>query len=224
MIKVLLAEDIEILRENLVQKLNLEGDIIVVGACDSGREVVEMAKTIQFDVVILDIEMETAKAGIVAAGEILAIKEDAKIIFLSIHEDDLTILSAMDRGAVDYVVKSEKVEVVAEHIRNAHAEKVLMDSVIKNVVSNEYNRLKKAEIGLLFFIKNIAILTPTEKSLLKLLLERKTINQIAKIRFVEVVTIKTQIGSILKKLNVSRTKEIVKKIEEFQLEGLFLDY
>ncbi|MEG1520681.1 MAG: response regulator transcription factor [Clostridia bacterium] len=224
MIKVLIAEDNEILRDNVVKKLSKEKDIQVVGNANSGAGIVELAKNHEFDIAVLDVEMERANAGIIAAGEILGIKEDAKIIFLTVHEDNQTILNAIDVGAVDYVVKSDKTETLVEHIRNAYENKVQMDNLITTVVSDEYRRLRKVETGLLFFIKNISVLTPTEKALLKLLLEKKTVSQIAQIRFVEISTIKTQIASILKKLKERRTKDIIKKIEELNLQSLLEEY
>lgn len=224
MIRILIAEDNDILRENLVKKLSKEKDIEVMGSANSGAGVIALAKTCEFDIAVLDVEMEKANAGILAAGEILGIKEDAKIIFLTVHEDNQTILNAIEVGAVDYVVKSDKTETLVTHIRNAFNNSVQMDNLVTSVVSDEYRRLRKVETGLLFFIKNIPILTPTEKALLKLLLEKKTVSQIAQIRFVEISTIKTQIASILKKLKEKRTKEIIKKIEAMNLQSLLDDY
>ena len=63
--------------------------------------------------------------------------------------------------------------------------------------------------------------TPAEHELVKLLLQDKKVAEIARLRCVEVVTIKTQIKGLLGKFGCSRTKEIVKMIRQMNLEHLF---
>ena len=70
--------------------------------------------------------------------------------------------------------------------------------------------------------KRISILTPAEHELVKLLLQDKKVAEIAKLRCVEVVTVKTQIKGLLNKFGCSRTKEIVAFIRQLGLEHLFL--
>lgn len=95
-----------------------------------------------------------------------------------------------------------------------------MDWNIQNKVQKEFRRLRKSETDLLFFLRNISILTQAEKELLKLLVADYSLKEIAKLRYVELTTIKTQISHILKKLRVRRTKDIVKQIKEMGLESL----
>ena len=96
-----------------------------------------------------------------------------------------------------------------------------MDSKIQEVIMNEYKRLQQSEKSLLFFINNISNLTATERELIGFLLKRMKVREIARERGVEIVTIKSQINRLLKKLGVSRTKEIVKKINDLNLSHLF---
>ena len=74
---------------------------------------------------------------------------------------------------------------------------------------------------MLFFINNISKLTGTEREMIKLLLQGRKVNEIAKIRCVETSTIKTQIKGLLRKFGCSRTKEIVQIIHELNIEHLF---
>lgn len=86
---------------------------------------------------------------------------------------------------------------------------------------NEYKRLQRSEQSLLFFINNVSQLTAAERELVRLLLEDKKVKEIAQIRCVEVITVKTQIKSLLRKFGCSRTKEIVTLIRALNLSHLF---
>lgn len=105
MMKILLADDFALLREDLCETLGTQPDMEVVGAAESGAQVQEMAQKLDFDVLLIDIEMENTTAGIHAAENILAEKPDTIVIFLTAHETENMILMSMGAGAVDYVVK-----------------------------------------------------------------------------------------------------------------------
>ena len=67
----------------------------------------------------------------------------------------------------------------------------------------------------------VAQLTPAERALIRCLLEEKKVREIAQLRCVEVVTVKTQIKSLLRKFGCSRTKEIVHLVRHLKLDHLF---
>lgn len=96
-----------------------------------------------------------------------------------------------------------------------------MKSNIHETVMQEFARLQKSERSLLFFINNISNLTPTERELIKLLLQGYKVNQIAGIRSVEASTVKTQIKGLLRKFGCSRSKEIIQIIKDLKIEHLF---
>lgn len=132
------------------------------------------------------------------------------------------ITSAMGTGAVDYVVKGCEEERLLEHIRRASEGRAELDPKIQNTVMQEYARLRRSERSLIFFINNVAHLTPAEHELASSCCSRtKKVAEIARLRCVEVVTIKTQIKGLLGKFGCSRTKEIVKMIRQMNLEHLF---
>ncbi|MBR1583923.1 MAG: response regulator transcription factor [Clostridia bacterium] len=210
------------LRENLEETIAAAGDMQVVGAAATGREITALALRADFDILLLDIEMESARAGIDAAEAILKEKPQARIIFLSIHETDEIVAAAMGSGAVDYVVKGSPPEELLRHIRAAHAGQPIMHEKIRSTVMREYTRLRKSEESLLFFIHNITRLTGAEMELIRYLLQGYSVSEIARIRVVEVVTVKTQIKGLLRKFHCARTKEIVKMIKDMNLEYLFL--
>lgn len=220
-IRVLIADDFAVLREDLRETIGAQPDMEVAGMAASGAEITRLATETAFDVLLLDIEMESTTAGIRAAEDILAEKPDAVIIFLTAHETENMILMSMGAGAVDYVVKGCPEDELLMHIRKAHQGEPMLDARIQQTVLKEYSRLRRSEQSLLFFINNVSQLTPAERALVRYLLDGLKVKDIARERCVEVVTVKTQIKGLLRKFGCMRTKEIVSLIRELNVEHLF---
>ena len=220
-IQVMIAEDIPLLREDFCDIVSRSGDMEVAGSALTGQEITRLAQERDCDVILMDIEMETMQAGILAAEAIHQRKPEVKIIFLTAHETEDIILSAMASGAVDYVVKGCEEEVLLEHIRKAYADEPALERHVQQIVMREYSRLHQSERSLIFFISNVARLTPAERELVRLLLQGLKVQEIAQARCVEVVTVKTQIKGLLNKFGCTRTKEIVALIRQMGLEHLF---
>ena len=220
-IQVMVAEDIPLLLEDFCDTVSRAGDMEIAGAALTGQEITRLAQERDCDVILMDIEMETMQAGILAAEAIHQRKPEVKIIFLTAHETEDIILSAMASGAVDYVVKGCEEEVLLEHIRKAYADEPALERHVQQIVMREYSRLHQSERSLIFFISNVARLTPAERELVRLLLQGLKVQEIAQARCVEVVTVKTQIKGLLNKFGCTRTKEIVALIRQMGLELLF---
>lgn len=220
-IRIIVADDFQILREDLRDTLSTQPDMEVVGMAESGSRAVELAKTVPFDIILMDIEMETLNAGIDASERIIREKPDAKIIFLTVHETDEMVIVSMGTGAKDYIVKGLEKEELFAHIRGVYNGVGMLDSRIQKIMMREYSRLRRSEQSLLYFIEKVSHLTPAERALIKCLLNGYNVREIAAERCVEVVTVKTQIKGLLKKFNCSRSKEIVEIIRKLGLEKFF---
>ena len=221
MIRILVAEDFGLLREDLCDTLDQQEDMEVAGSAATGREIEELARSTPFDLILMDIEMETTTAGIRAAERILEHKPEAKVIFLTAHETDNMILTSMGAGAVDYIVKGCDEGELLRHIREAAAGRAALDDRVQSLLMKEYTRLRRSERSLLFFITAVSQLTTAERELVRLLLGGKKIREIAAKRCVEVVTVKTQIKSLLRKFGCARPREIVELIQELDVAHLF---
>ena len=221
MIRVAIVEDFALLREDLWELIGEQKDMEAVWQAGSGQEAVEKAKNEDADIVLMDIEMETVNAGILAAEQIRDQGKGQQVIFLTAHETDQTIITAMGTGAVDYIVKGCQEQEILRHIRNVYKGKPVMEARIQETIMREYSRLQRSERSLLFFINNVSQLTAAERELLRLLLDGKKAKDIAGIRCVEMNTVKTQIKGLLRKFGCSRTKEIVSMIQELNISNLF---
>lgn len=221
MIKILIAEDFPVLREDLAEQLEKDEELKVIGSASSGKEIEALALSMDADIILMDIEMEVMNAGILAAEHIRDEKPDQKIIYLTAHETEKTIITAMGTGAVDYIVKGSDPAQIIEHVKAAYEGHPIMDSRIQETVMSEYKRLQRSEQSLLYFINNVSRLTSAERELVRLLLDDKKVKEIAQVRCVEIITVKTQIKSLLRKFGCSRTKEIVQLIRTLNLTHLF---
>ncbi|MBQ2991595.1 MAG: response regulator transcription factor [Clostridia bacterium] len=220
-IHLIVAEDFDLLREDLCETINAQADMEVVGEAASGAALVALAREKDFDVALVDIEMEHATAGICAAEIISKEKPQVRIIFLTAHETENMILMSMAAGAVDYIVKGGAQEEILQHIRAAYQDEPMLDARVQQTVLKEYSRLRRSEASLLFFTNNVGKLTLAEKQLVRCLLQGYKVKEIAQLRSVEVVTVKTQIKGLLRKFGCSRTKEIVEMIHQLGVEQLF---
>lgn len=222
-IRVMVAEDIPILREDFAEIIGAEPDMELLAAARSGSEIcrlVEEAGELP-DIILMDIEMETLTAGIDASETIHGRHPQIRIVFMTAHEADEMINSGMGTGAVDYVIKGCDDQALLDHIRKAYRGVSVLDSRIQQSIMREYTRLRKSEHSLVFLLNNVTQLTPTEKEIVALLLEDKKVREIAQLRNVELVTVKTQIKSLLNKFGCHRSREIVDLIRQMNLESFF---
>lgn len=219
--RIIITDDFPLLVEDLAEFINNQPDMEVVETAYSAGEILSIYENVEYDLILLDIEMETINAGLMAAETIKSNHKNAKIIFLTAHETQQFILTAMALGATDYIVKGTSYEDIAVHIRNVFRGQPVLESKVQEIIMKEYKRLKKTESSLMDFIHTVSLLTPAERELIKLLLRGYKVAEIARERSVELVTVKTQIKNLLRKFNVSRSKEIVKVINELNLSHLF---
>lgn len=203
-IKVLIVEDDSDWLKELMRFLNKEEDILVVGTARTREEAVQLAKTIQIDIVLMDIHLSVHHLeGIYATLEIAEIS-DAKVIMLTSLMDEEVIEKSFTVGAVNYIAK-EKYKQLPNAIREVYSETTPIEILVK-----KYRNFKKEE--------QLKDLTPAEKEVYDLVEQGYTRSQIeGKLSKAE-NTIKNQIKNILKKLGGSSLKEAITIVE---MRGLY---
>ena len=130
---VLIAEDMDILRQDIREILEKTGEIMVVAEAASGKAALEEYLLHRPDIVLMDIEMESKTAGIEAAEKILEKDPGARIIYLTSHDSDEIIVSALATGARDYVVKGCGDDVLISHIKSVMDGSCNLDSRVQEI-------------------------------------------------------------------------------------------
>lgn len=217
-IRVMLVDDIEAHRRRMLRQIALEDKIEVVAEAENGYDAVMLAEKLKPDVILMDIEMEDKWAGINASKQINKLQPEIKIIILTVHEDEKTIYAAFQTGIVDYMLKSDAMQDIAQAIFSAHYNRSPIRPMIAEKIRKEFRKNKQAEENLYSVLKIISELTPSELEILRLLCTGISRSEIANIRMVELDTIKKQINAILKKCAYSTTKKLV---EELKLTGIY---
>ena len=159
------------------------------------------------NIIGVDMEMEELDSGIVYSHKILKELPDTRIIMLTVHEESDLILKAFDSGVVDYVVKEANCNNLINHIRKAIDNHIVFDSDINKLIHNEFMKLRREKNEINNLYRTFITLTPSEREIIKLLYEGRSVKEIAECRFVETITIKKQITNILRKFSMKRTKE-----------------
>ncbi len=198
-IRVIVVDDDLSFQKGMISFINQQSDMIVIGVASNKTDAVGLAKSLEVDLILMDINLNGNESdGIVAAMEILEFNE-AKIIMLTGIDDASTIMDSFTAGVVHYILKENYSE-IPNIIRFLHRNETPYKLLIK-----EFSRLKKEE--------QLQALSYPEKEIFHLIEQGYTQAEIAQMLYKTQNTIKTQIKSILRKLDVSNTKEAVKKIE-----------
>lgn len=205
-IRILIAEDHNMIRDGLKQLLELEPNLKVVAGVPDGQQAVDAYMAMKPSVVLLDINMPV-KNGLEALAEIRMFDKSARIIILTIHEDKEYLLKALDLGAMGYVLKDAESKVLIEAVHTVHkGETYIQPSMAKELV-NAYKRLKIGD-------ENPNQLSDREKEVLKLIASGMVNKEIASTLFISEKTVKNHVSSIFRKLEVQdRTQAAVYAIK-----------
>lgn len=201
MLKVMLVDDHEIVRQGLRALLEAEYDIEVVAEADSGSSAVSLASTHQPDVIVMDVRMPEG-SGVEACRAIRDERPDAKVIMLTSFSDDEALFNSIMAGAAGFVLKQIRGRDLLDAIRTVGEGKSLLDPDVTNRV---LERLRKAK----FDEKDpkLARLSPQEERILDMIGEGLTNREIAERIHLSDKTVKNYVSTILQKLEVARRAE-----------------
>lgn len=204
-IKVLLVEDDPVWVRNMVKFFSRHEDILIVSIASTKEEAVKLAKNVDMDIILMDINLSKNKYdGIYAAMEILEFKKVKIIMLTCIMEEDI-ITHSFSAGAVNYISKQNYMD-IPNAIRAAYHSRAPIE-----VLLNEFTRLKKEE--------KLKELSPSEKGIYELLEKGYTYSEIEKALVKSKNTVKTQVRNILKKLDAANVKEALHKVNLKDIPG-----
>jgi DNA-binding NarL/FixJ family response regulator len=189
--RVLLADDHQIVREGLRALLEKAGHE-VVGEAGDGHEACKLARTLKVDIAVLDLSMPLLN-GMDAAREMRSLSPEVKTIMLSMYSDKRYVLQALKVGAKGYVLKSQAADDLLRAIREvARGEVYLSPEVAESVVDAYVNKTDVAADPL----------TPRERQVMQLVAEGSTTKEVAKVLNISFKTAESHRNHIMKKLGI----------------------
>jgi two-component system, NarL family, response regulator NreC len=198
-VRVLLADDHQIVRQGLKAILDREG-FKIVGEASDGGEAVSRALELQPDLVVMDIGMPVM-TGIEAAAEIRKSVPSAKLILLTVHTENRYILEALRSGVRGYVLKSRASGELVEAIREILNGRMYLSPGISQTVVEAY---LQRNLG------GSESLTRRELQVLQLVAEGKTTKEVATSLGVSIKTADSHRSNIMHKLNMHSVADLVR--------------
>jgi len=201
-IRIILADDHQIVRQGLRSLLAAEPDMEVLAEADNGRAVLGLVKKLSPHLVIMDISMPDLN-GMEATQQIQAEFPEVKVIALSMHSDSLFVLKMLKAGASGYLLKDCAVEELVKAIRAVVSHKTYLspgvsDIVIRDFVSGWSTTQPAA----------LAVLTPKEREVLQLLTQGHTPHQIASALEISPKTAEAHRKQLMSKLGIQNLDEL----------------
>ena len=204
MVRIVLADDHNVLRAGLKSLLERQRDFQVVGEAGDGRELLRLVEELTPDVVITDIGMPRLN-GTEATSQIAAKYPKTRVIVLSMHSDEAYVLRALKSGARGYLVKESAEADLMTAVRTVHAGKAFFSPSVSALLVEDYVR-QMQDRGV---EDSYELLSPREREVLQLIAEGRSNKDIAQSLGVSVYTVETHRGNILQKLNLHSVPEII---------------
>jgi DNA-binding NarL/FixJ family response regulator len=204
-IRVMLAEDHPVTRAGVRKFLSKASDIEVIAEADNGLQALEMAKQLEPDVLLLDIELPGIK-GIEVARELQASHSPIRILVLSSYDDKQFIFGLLGNGAAGYLTKEEIPETIVEAVRGvARGEKGWVSRRVAAIMSAWTQTDEVSGRNL----------TPREFDVLRWVVKGKTNQEIGVELGISQKTVEKHLESVFAKLKVSsRVEAAVLAVQE----------
>ena len=203
-IRVLLADDHQLMRSGVRLMLEREPDVSVVGEANDGREAVALAKSLKPDVVVMDIGMPNLN-GIEAAHQMTGESPGLAIVMLSMHSDESYVLRALKAGARGYLLKDSAEADLSKAVHVVAGGKSFFSPAVSKVLLDDYVRkLKRTGTD-----DPYDLLTPREREILQLIAEGKSNKDIANLLNLSVYTVESHRANLMEKLNLRGMAELI---------------
>ena len=209
-VRVLVVDYQELFRRGLTMLLSVEEGIEVVGEAGDGVECTELASSTAPDVVLLDVRMPK-RSGIEACRAIKEAVPSAKIIMLTVSDEEADLYEAVKSGAAGYLLKDSSIEEVAQAVRVVADGQSLISPSMAVKLIDEFKQMSKPESKHMPGLR----LTERELEVLRLVATGKNNREIAKDLFISENTVKNHVRNILEKLQLhSRMEAVMYAVKE----------
>ncbi|MCC6365024.1 MAG: response regulator transcription factor [Bryobacterales bacterium] len=199
-IRILLADDHSVVRQGFRMLLAAQPDMDVVGEAQNGREAVDLAQSLQPDIVVMDVSMPELN-GIEATRRIGDAAPRARVLALSMHRDSVYVREILRAGARGYLLKDAQENDLLNAVRAVSKGEGYLSPSVSDAVLNDYRKHVTDPIDLL---------TSREREVLQMIAEGQTNKEIAGTLNLSVYTVEAHRGRIMEKLNLHSTGELVR--------------
>ena len=202
--KLLLADDHNVLRKGLRRILEEQPDLEVVGEASDGREAVNLNNLLRPDMVVMDIAMPLLN-GLEATRQIMQRGNEVNVLILSMYSDENYVVQALRAGARGYLLKDTAEEDLITAVRTvAKGQPFFSPKIAKLLLGDSMQRIRTEGMS-----DSYDLLTPREREVLQLIAEGKSNKEAAAALFVSPTTIETHRARIMDKLDLHSTADIV---------------
>jgi DNA-binding NarL/FixJ family response regulator len=199
MIKVLLVDDQNLIRQGLKALLELEPDLEIVGEAENGEMAIKLIEQLQPSVVLMDIRMPIMD-GVAATREIQKRFSNIKVLVLTTFDDDEYVKAALQNGAMGYLLKDTPSEELAVAIRAVDKGYTQLGPGIVKKLLTQFPALEATQS--LPIPPSLAELTPREKEVLRLIAQGANNREIATQLYISEGTVKNHVTNMLNRLNL----------------------
>lgn len=207
MIKVLIVDDQEMIRESLGLMLNSRINIDVIGSAEDGQEAIEKARKGKPDVILMDVRMPNMN-GIDCMKSIKAVQPKTKVIILTTFDDDEYIYESLKHGADGFLLKGASINELVNAIELINAGGSIVDAGVSSKVISLFKKMAKADFLFNVEKEDYDDLADNEVKIIQAIGRGLSNKEIAKhLNFTE-GTVRNYISSILKKMDLRDRTQI----------------
>jgi DNA-binding NarL/FixJ family response regulator len=203
-IRVAVVDDQELFRRGLTMLLTVEDDIDVVGEAGDGVAATELAAATVPDVILMDVRMPK-RSGIEACLAIKEVAPTARIIMLTVSDEEADLYDAVKNGASGYLLKDSSIDEVAQAVRVVADGQSLISPSMAIKLLDEFKQMSRSDRQQVPTPR----LTDRELEVLKLVAQGLNNREIAKRLFISENTVKNHVRNILEKLQLHSRMEAV---------------
>lgn len=196
-LRIMIVDDHPLFRKGMRTLLESVSDLEVVGEAATGKEAVDMAASLQPDVILMDLQMPDG-TGLAATRQITATSPHIQILVVTLFEDDDSVFAALQAGARGYILKDAQEGEMLRAIRAVGNGEAIFSSAIATRLMN-YFATSRASIPREVFPD----LTEREREILSLIARGETNNQIAERLTISMKTVRNHVANIYSKLQVA---------------------
>ncbi len=203
-IRILLADDHTVIRLGLKLLLERQADFQVVGEAEDGRKAMQLAESLQPDVIVMDVAMPNLN-GIEATRQITTAQPKVAVVVLSMHSDESYVMRALKAGAKGYLLKDSAEADLIQAIRTVVTGKSYFSAAVSKMLLEDYvQNLRQRGIE-----DSYDLLTPREREVLQLAAEGKSNKESAALLNLSAYTVETHRTNLMQKLGLHSVPELI---------------